>query len=145
RNEVTDYLKVYCSLWIIDLARRAKQPEDPLAQAFLKSTDGTKWYDSLARWATGREGEAVLTARADTPARKAEWAFYRAMRAHAEGKPDDARILWKQVIDTDMMAFFEYDMAAFYLKLGAAPAQPILKSKPAAPRSSSPRPPPGSI
>ena len=60
RNEVTDYLKVYCSLWIVDLARRAKQPVDPLASSYLQSTDGGKWYDDLARWATGRETEQQM-------------------------------------------------------------------------------------
>jgi tetratricopeptide (TPR) repeat protein len=125
RNEVTDYLKVYCSLWMIDLARRAGQPEDPLATAYLKSTDGAKWYDDLARWATGRETEANMLSHADTPARKAEVAFYRGMQAWREGRLDQARALWKQVVDTDMMAFFEYDMAQLYLKLGGAPAKPL--------------------
>jgi tetratricopeptide (TPR) repeat protein len=129
RNEVTDYLKVYCSLWMIDLARRAGQPVDPLATAYLKSTDGAKWYDDLARWATGRETEAKMMAHADTPARKAEVAFYRGMRAYGEGRTDEARTLWKQVVDTDMMAFFEYDMAQLYLKLGGAPAKPLASSK----------------
>jgi tetratricopeptide (TPR) repeat protein len=129
RNEVTDYLKVYCSLWIVDLARRAKQPEDPLATAYLQSTDGAKWYDDLARWATGRESEAKLLERADTPARKAEASFYRAMRAYGEGRTDEAKGLWKQVLDTDMMAFFEYDMASYYLKLGGAPARPTATAK----------------
>ena len=147
RNEVSDYLKVYCSLWIVDLARRAGQPEDPLATAYLKSTDGGKWFDDLARWATGRQSEQQLLTRADTPARKAESAFYRAMRLVNAGKLEDARVLWKQVLDTDMMAFFEYDMATFYLKNGGAPSKPILKSKPRedrpAPRAG--RPPDGSI
>ena len=146
RNEVTDYLKVYCSLWIVDLARRAGEPADPLATAYLQSTDGGKWYDDLARWATGRESEATLLSHADTPARKAESAFYRGMRAVADGKSDDAKHLWKQVLDTDMMAFFEYDMAAYYLKVGGAPAHPVLKPRPREPRPPAPhRPPDGSI
>jgi tetratricopeptide (TPR) repeat protein len=149
RSEVTDYLKVYCSLWIVDLARRAGQPEDPLAAAYLKSTDGGKWYDDLARWATGREPEAQLMAHADTPARKAESAFYRAMRAFGDGRVAEARELWKQVLDTDMMAFFEYDMAAYYLKMGSAPSRPILKARPPRDRTQPPatgqRPPDGSI
>jgi tetratricopeptide (TPR) repeat protein len=130
RNEVTDYLKVYCSLWIIDLARRAGQPEDPLAAAYLSSTDGAKWFDDLARWATGRETDAMLVSHADGPARKAEASFYRAMRAATDGRAADAKALWHEVLGTDMMAFFEYDMAAYYLKHGSAPAQPVLKSKP---------------
>ncbi|HEY7954790.1 MAG TPA: hypothetical protein VII38_05820 [Polyangia bacterium] len=147
RSEVSDYLKVYCSLWIVDLARRAGQPEDPLAAAYLKSTDGAKWYDDLARWYTGRESETQLLSRADTPARKAESSFYRAMRALSTGKPDEARRLWHQVLGTDMMAFFEYDMAQLYLKLGSAPAHPLLTSTPAPapPPPAANHPPDGSI
>jgi tetratricopeptide (TPR) repeat protein len=146
RSEVTDYLKVYCSLWIVDLARRSGQPEDPLATAYLKSTDGAKWYDDLARWATGRETEQALVEHADTPARKAEASFYRAMRALETGRTDEARGLWKQVLDTEMMAFFEFDMAQLYLKSGA-PSQPMLQGKPVKPKAtpSAQRPPDGSI
>jgi len=129
RNEVTEYLKVYCSLWIVDLARRAKQPIDPLASSFLTSTDGGKWYDDLVRWATGRETEQQMLARVDTPAKKAEASYYRAMRAVEAGDADQAKRLWKEVVDTDMMAFYEYDMAQMFLRLGTAPAHPILKSK----------------
>jgi tetratricopeptide (TPR) repeat protein len=141
RNEVTDYLKVYCSLWIVDLARRSGQPEDPLAAAYLKSTDGGKWYDDLARWATGRESTEQLLSRADSPARKAESSFYLAMRQLEAGKPADARSLWQKVLETDMMAFFEYDMAAYYLKLGRAPSKPVIES----PKKLSKRKPDGSI
>jgi tetratricopeptide (TPR) repeat protein len=148
RNEVTEYLKVYCSLWIVDLGKRAGQPVDPLASSYLASTDGGKWYDDLARWASGRENETQLLARVDTPAKKAEAAFYRGMRLWGEGKLEDARKLWKDVLDTDMMAFFEYDMAQMYLRMGAPPAKPILKSKPGTvkvPPTTSVRPPDGSI
>ena len=123
RPEVTDYLKVYCSLWIVDLAHRAGQPEDPLALAYLRSADGGKWFDALARWATGRESEADLVARADTQARKAECAFYRSMKALRDGHTEDAQRLWKEVVATDMMAFFEYDMASLYVR-GGAPITP---------------------
>lgn len=151
RAEVTEYLKVYCSLWIIDLARRAGQPEDPLAAAFLKSTDGTKWYDDLARWATGRQSEKALLEKADSPGKRAEASFYLAMRASAEGKAAEAQALWREVLRSDMLAFFEYDMASLFLKLGAAPTTPMLKSRPSASRPKTPlgdrrpRPPEGSI
>jgi hypothetical protein len=130
RSEVTEYIKVYCSLWIVDLGMRAGQPVDPLASAFLASTSGSKWYADLARWATGREDEKAITKRADTLGRKAELMFYRAMRALRDGNKAEAEALWRKVIETDMMAFFEYDMAAFYLKNGGAPAAPIITPKP---------------
>lgn len=143
RSEVTDYLKVYCSLWVLDLLQRSKQAPDPLAVAYLQSTDGGKWWDDLARWATGRESEAKMLSRADTVGRKAECAFYRAMRAAEEGRAADARALWREVVGTDMLAFFEYDMAAFYLKAGGAPSEPVLKSRPAVEHAPAPhRPPP---
>ena len=147
RNEVTDYIKVYCSLWIVDLARRAKQPVDPLASSYLQSTDGGKWYDDLARWATGRETDQQMMARVDTPAKKAESSYYRAMRAVEAGDNDTAKKLWKDVIDTDMMAFFEYDMAQLFLHLGTAPAHPLLKSKGTykPPAAATVKPPEGSI
>jgi tetratricopeptide (TPR) repeat protein len=146
RNEVTEYIKVYCSLWIVDLARRAKQPVDPLASSYLSSTDGGKWYDDLARWATGRENEQQLLSHVDTPAKRAESSYYRAMRAVEAGDNDGAKKLWKEVVDTDMMAFFEYDMAQMFLRLGTAPAHPLLKSKGTfKPATSTVRPPEGSI
>jgi tetratricopeptide (TPR) repeat protein len=146
RSEVSDYLKVYCSLWIVDLARRAKAPVDPLASNYLSSTDGGKWYDDLARWATGREPEQQMLSRVDTPAKRAEAAYYRAMRAVENGDNDTAKKLWREVVDTDMMAFFEYDMAQLFLRLGSAPAKPLLKSKGTfKPPVSAPRPPDGSI
>jgi tetratricopeptide (TPR) repeat protein len=145
RNEVSEYLKVYCSLWIVDLARRAGQPIDPLAQAYLTSMDGGKWYDDLARWATGRETDAQLMARVNTPAKRAESAFYRAMRAVGAGQLDEAKKLWKEVVDTDMMPFYEYDMAQMFLRLGTAPSKPILKSKGTYKAPPPPRAPDGSI
>ena len=45
------------------------------------------------------------------------------------GDGEDAKKLWKEVVDTDMMAFFEYDMAQMFLRVGTAPARPLLKSK----------------
>ncbi len=130
RAEVTDYMKTYCSLWILDLLRRAGQPEDPLAHAYLQSLDGGKWPDELARWATGRQTDAQLIAEADTTARKAECAFYRAMRAFAAGKHDEAKALWKEVVASDMLGFFEFDMASYYLHRGDAPSAPVLRSEP---------------
>ncbi|MDB4967442.1 MAG: hypothetical protein JWN44_3131 [Myxococcales bacterium] len=146
RNEVSEYLKVYCSLWIVDLARRAKQPIDPLASSFLQSTDGGKWYDDLARWATGRENVDTMMSRADTPAKKAESSYYRAMKAAESGDLETAKKLWHEVVATDMMAFFEYDMAQMFLRLGNAPARPLLKSKGTyKPPVASQKPPEGSI
>jgi tetratricopeptide (TPR) repeat protein len=120
RAEVSEYLKVYCSLWILDLDRRAGQPEDPLATAFLASVDGDKWYHELARWATGRESDGELEAHAQSQSHRAEAWFYQSLRRLENGNLSDAQALWRKVLATQMMAFFEFDMASFYLRNGAS-------------------------
>lgn len=129
REEVNDYLKVYCSLWVLDLQKRADQPPDPLAVSYLTAADGTRWFDDLARWATGRQSESATLERANTPGRRVELAFYRAMQKNAIGASDDAKQLWREVVKSEMMGFFEFDMAALYLKLGEAPRKPILEER----------------
>ena len=47
------------------------------------------------------------------------------MRRLAEGQSDDAHALWNKVIETRMVEFLEFDMAARYLRTGApTPAAP---------------------
>ncbi len=130
RARVVEYLKVYCSLWVTELARRSGQPEDPLAMAFLKTVQGGKWYAELARWATGQQSEEELFRRADTVAKKVEANFYAGMRhlrtSAAPQKPSAGEAMLRNVLSSEMMAFFEYEMAANYLRRGA-PDAPRLK------------------
>lgn len=113
---VSEYLKVYCSLWLLDEERRLRLAEDPRARDFLDGVDGDKWYQQLARWATGRTSDDELGQRAHSDGERCELAFYRAMRHAGDGHPAQARALWQSVIDSQMMAFFEYDMAGYYLR-----------------------------
>jgi tetratricopeptide (TPR) repeat protein len=126
---VSEYVKVYTSLWIIDLTRRSNKAADPVAEAFLRSLDqrhgelrprrGAAWYHQLARYATGKMTYDEVLATADTVGKRAEIYFYEGMRRLGDGKPDDAQQLWKKVIDTRMFSFFEFDMASRYLRVGA--------------------------
>jgi len=111
---VADYYKIYCSLWILDLGRRSGRP-DPLARHYLENVDGDQWHHRLARFMAGLVPYAAMEALADTPGKKAELFFYEAQNRLAAGRVDEARRLWRQVLRTDMMAFFEYDMALHYL------------------------------
>jgi tetratricopeptide (TPR) repeat protein len=132
---VSDYVKVYTSLWILDLTRRANKAADPVAEAYLRTLDqrhgelrprrGAAWYHQLARFATGKITYDEALATADTVGKRAEIYFYEAMRRLGDGKADDAQQLWKKVIDTRMFSFFEFDMASRYLRVGAptAPAR----------------------
>jgi tetratricopeptide (TPR) repeat protein len=130
---VSEYVKVYTSLWVLDLSRRSSKVPDANAEAYLKTLEqrhpeirphrGASWYRQLARYAVGKIGYADILAAADTTAKRAEIYFYEAMRRLADGKSDDAHQLWQKVVDTKMFSFFEFDMAARYLRVGA-PSSP---------------------
>jgi tetratricopeptide (TPR) repeat protein len=137
---VSEYVKVYTSLWIVDLTRRSNKAADSVAEAYLKTLDqrhgelrprrGAAWYHQLARFTTGKITYEEALATADTVGKRAEIYFYEAMRRLGDGKADDAQQLWKKVIDTRMFSFFEFDMASRYLRLGA-PTTPA-RDRPAA-------------
>ena len=125
-------LKVYCSLWLTDLAQRAGQSPDPLATGFLQSVQGGKWHADLARFASGTLSDAELIRRADTPGKQAEASFYLAQAALRRGNRAQAMELWRKVVQSSMLGFFEYEMSNQYLRRGA-PTQPLLSSKPQSP------------
>lgn len=137
-------MKVYCSLWVNDLLQRAGQAADPLAQAFLGSVQGSKWHADLARWAMGSLSEQVLLQHADTPGRQAEARFYVGMERLRRGDKAGAMEQFRKVVDTQMLGYFEHEMAREYLRLQGAPTSPRApRSTPVAkPRTA---PPPGSI
>lgn len=146
-SHLSQSMKVYCSLWVNDLLVRAGQVPDPLAMAFLQSVPSGKWPADLARWAVGQLTEGELVQRADTPGRLAEANFYLAMAHLRAADRPGAEALWRKVVDSNMMGFFEYEMASSFLKRRAAPTSPVLKPEPAgrARGPAAPKVPPGSI
>jgi tetratricopeptide (TPR) repeat protein len=111
-DRVGDYHKVYMSLWVLAEARRRGVDADPLAVDYLRGRDGGLWYDRLAQLATGRAPIATLRDQANTRARRAELAYYTAVLGVGDAaSPDELRALFDAVIATDMVLFFEYDMA----------------------------------
>jgi tetratricopeptide (TPR) repeat protein len=121
-HEIDDYFKVFMSLWVLAEARRAGLREDPHAVAYLESRSGRLWYDDLARFATGRVALDRLRARATTRGRRAELLYYAAVLSDAARDPKQVRRLMREVIATDMVLFFEYDMAKHWLVEGFEPA-----------------------
>jgi len=123
-DAIGDFHKVYMSLWVLAEARRRGDPPDPLAVDYLESRDGTLWYDRLAELATGRTTLAALQPHATTRAQRAELAYYTAVLglAHRGGQPppDELRALFDAVIASDMVLFFEYDMARYWTRHGLA-------------------------
>jgi tetratricopeptide (TPR) repeat protein len=128
-RSVSEYVRVYTSLWIHDLTRRTNKTPDPVADAYLRTLDerhgelrprrGAAWTHVLARFATGRVTYEQALGSADTVGKRAEIYFYEAMRRLGDGKAEDAHALWKKVLETRMFSFFEFDMASRYLRVGA--------------------------
>jgi len=137
-RSVSEYVKVYASLWILDLTQRSASSPDASAAAYLRGIAGRKimlrppraagWYTELARYATGQLDYAALLAKADSAGKRAEAYFYEAMRRLSHGKNDEAHALWSKVTETKMMSFFEFEMALRYLRTGA-PARPETPDK----------------
>lgn len=116
-HAMSDYAKVYMSLWMLAEARRRGQAPDPLAHAFLRGREGTLWYDDLARYATGRAGLSALERRASTRGRRAELWYYEAVLGEQRSERA-VRALLERVLSTEMLLFFEYDMARYWLTEG---------------------------
>ena len=133
-HAVSEYVKVYTSLWILDLTRRTNKVGDPKAEAYLRTLDqrhgelrphrGAAWSRLLGRYAVGKISYDQVLAAANTPGKRAEAYFYEAMHRLEEGKSDDAHQLWQKVVETQMFSFFEFEMASHYLRSGAPTAPP---------------------
>ncbi len=140
-------MKVYCSLWVNDLLLRAGQAPDPLALGVLRGVQGGKWHADLARWSTGAITSQVLLQHADTTGRQAEAHFYIGLERLRSGDKDGAFDHFRRVVATQMLGYFEHEMAREYLRLKGAPTTPqVTRPSPGSkPRPSTPSPPPGSI
>jgi tetratricopeptide (TPR) repeat protein len=137
-RSVSEYVKVYASLWILDLTRRSANAPDAGATAYLRTIAGRKimlrppraaaWYTELARYEVGQIDYATLLTKADTSGKRAEAYFYEAMRLLSNGQSSEANALWSKVVETKMMSFFEFEMASRYLRTGA-PVRPETPEK----------------
>jgi tetratricopeptide (TPR) repeat protein len=122
-REIGSYFKVYMSLWVLAEAAHLGRPADSLATEFLRSRKGPLWYDQLARFATHRLSGDALARAANTRARRAEMLYYRAVLGKLPENERDQ--LLREVIATNAIMFFEYDMAQALLShKKATPAPP---------------------
>ena len=96
--------------------------------AFLQSVQGGKWHADLARFGGGTLSDAELLSHADTPGKQAEAHFYLAQSALRRNDRSRASELWRKVVASSMLGFFEFEMSSLYLRKGA-PTQPQLRSK----------------
>lgn len=121
RDDVADDLKLYFSLWVNDLALRQGLTPDPAATAFLADYHGGSWGQRLAEHARGELSYDALLGGASDEGERAEAFFYEGIRRWRAGDPAAGRTLLEQVVATQLMGFFEYDMAQAYLEWDEVP------------------------
>ena len=121
RDEIRETLKLYFSLWLSDLAQRQGRDADRETTAFLRAYAADPWPRRLALHARGELSFDELIKGAQDQGERAEAYFYEALRQWRSGDPSSGKKLMKKVLNTEMMSFFEYDMALHYLALGELP------------------------
>ena len=118
--EVSEYFKVYMSLWILAESRRAGLAVDPFVRDYLASRKGELWQHQLARFASGQLELGPLAKRATTRARRAELLYYNAVLGAPSASIKERESLLRDVVATEMIMFFEYEMAKHWLRRGFA-------------------------
>lgn len=121
REEVAEDLKLYFSLWLNDLALRQGMSPDPAATRVLAQYQGGHWGQKLAKHARGQLSYDKLLHGATDEGERAEAFFYEGLRRWRSGDPTAGRKLLEQVVATQLMGFFEYDMAQAYLEWDEVP------------------------
>ncbi len=108
--------QVYFALWSQLAARAGRLPDDAGATTLLTSiatTDDANlpWTTRLAQRAVGRIQRDALVAAARTRGQRAEAAFYEAMTELAAGDTAGATRDLREVVASETLHYFEYDMA----------------------------------
>jgi tetratricopeptide (TPR) repeat protein len=115
-TNISQYFKIYMSLWIQAEARSTGRPPDPHAAEFLEQRSSTQWSAELARYAAGKGDRKRLESMATTRGRRAEFMYYSAVLGPESKNPEQARMLLEEVLRGEMVLFFEYEMAARRLR-----------------------------
>ena len=114
---ISEYHKVYMSLWVIGEATRTGVPRDQLASDYLASRKGDVWYEKLAELAAGKLALADVRPLATTGPRRAELAFYGAILGFdpVAATLSGRHKLLDQVVAARLVLDAEYDLARMYL------------------------------
>jgi tetratricopeptide (TPR) repeat protein len=114
---ISEFYKVYMSLWVLADAHRRGEPRDRQGYEYLSSRHGDLWYEQLAEAATGRLAFPALRSTAATEPRQAELAFYGVMLGldPQSATRAGARKLLSSVVDARLVMDAEYDLAREYL------------------------------
>lgn len=115
---ISEYHKIYMSLWILGDAVQRGEPRDRVATDYLASRRGDVWCEKLAQLATGKATVAELRRVATTGPRRAELAFYGAVLGldPAASTPAGKHKLLEEVVAAHVVLDAEYNLARAYLQ-----------------------------
>ena len=104
--------KVYFTLWIQLITARADQPPvEEHAQLLRRLGGGSNWWGKLASFGAGDLDYAGLISVASSLGEETEALYYEGSRLFIAGERQAARDQFQRVLDTNMVSFFEYEMA----------------------------------
>ena len=112
--KVSEYFKIYMSLWVLAYNYRNRLEINPPALEYLKVHDGPLWQHALAKYAVGDMTIESLEKRAKTRGERAEFYFYTALLGQDLAKRETKELL-EEVLKTKMVLYFEYEMAQHLL------------------------------
>lgn len=115
---ISEFHKIYMSLWVLGDAVRTAAPPDPLARDYLAGRRGEVWCEKLAQLAVGTLAYADLKPLATTGPRRAELLFYGAILGvdPAAATPAGRAKLLEEVVAAHLVLDAEYDLARIYLQ-----------------------------
>ncbi len=104
--------KVYFTLWIQFIAARADQePLQEHSDLLRRLGKSSNWWGKLASFGAGDlDYEALMTV-ASSLGEETEALYYEATRLYIVGERDAAETQFRRVLDTNMVSFYEYEMA----------------------------------
>jgi tetratricopeptide (TPR) repeat protein len=104
--------KVYFTLWIQFITARAGEPPVEEHRELLRSLAGSSnWWGKLASFGAGELNYASLLTVASSLGERTEAFYYEGTRLFIEGDEQGSRKQLQQVLDTNMVSFFEFEMA----------------------------------
>jgi len=113
--------KTYFSLWAKAVAGRAHVASPSDVDSLLRRLSRSEaWWGQLAAFGLGSIDYGKLSSQAKTRGEHTEADFYEGVRRAGQGDLNGARALFKAVIDSHMVGFYEYQMAQELLLLDDA-------------------------
>jgi tetratricopeptide (TPR) repeat protein len=111
RQDLDVTWRVYYALWTLGASRRDGLPDDDETLAFLRAIRATGWSGVLARFYRGELDYAAAQEEARTFGQETELRYYESLNRLAAGDRDGAGELLRQVVDTHIFNYFEWQMA----------------------------------